>query len=468
MSAFFCRECGAESQKWFGRCPSCNAWNSIVEVPSETRVKSKGRRAQAGARGFSGAVAVESPRPLGDRESGPAERLVIGLSEADRALGGGIVRGSVVLLGGDPGVGKSTLALEIAGLVATKGCKCLYVTGEESRGQVQLRAQRLGVDSAKVLLAAESDVARIVAWMHEHEPDLVIVDSIQTIFDSEVEGAPGSVTQVRESAFRLHTAAKARGTAVLLIGHVTKEGALAGPRLLEHMVDTVLYLEGERIGSYRVLRAVKNRFGSTDEIGLFEMREAGLCEVADPSRMLLDLDTIRGAGAVVVPTIEGTRPLLLEVQALVTSSAFGTAQRVANGIDPRRLSVLLAVLQKHGGADASGADVFINVVSGIRITEPAADLAVLLAVVSSMLNEPLPKGLAVLGEVGLGGELRPVHQCERRVSEAIRVGFERVILPASATKDLTPRTAPHAVPSRTVADALARAGLEVRPRRPRS
>jgi DNA repair protein RadA/Sms len=464
--AFFCTACGGESARWFGQCPHCGKWNTLAEAPSGAPLARRGGPAR---KREAGPVGAEGPRPLGTIDGAAAARTPVGISELDRALGGGIVPGSVILLGGDPGVGKSTLALQAAGALAASGRPCLYVTGEESPQQVQLRAARIQGSSPEMLIAAEGDVSRVAEWTIERRPILLIVDSVQTAFDPDVDGAPGSITQVRESALRLHAVAKSLGVAVLLIGHVTKEGAIAGPRVLEHMVDTVLYFEGEGIGNTRVLRAVKNRFGSTDEIGLFEMREAGLVEVKDPSRLLADTDAGRTDGSVVVPTIEGTRPILLEVQALVSPAAYGMAQRVASGIDPKRLAVLLAVLRKHAGVDVSAHDVFLNVVSGIRITEPAADLGVLIAVVSSLYDRALPERLALFGEVGLGGEVRGVGQAERRIAEAMRVGFERVIVPQAVARDLPKRHEETVTPVRRLDEALRAAALAPTPARsPRS
>ncbi len=458
--SFFCKECGAESARWFGRCPACEAWNSLVDAPAAAPTRSHGAAARGRGRaraGFAGGVRSEPPRPLGDGSRTSGRRTGVGMPEFDRTLGGGLVPGSVILLGGDPGVGKSTLALQAAGRLAAGGDPVLYVTGEESREQVQMRADRLGGTGREMLLATEADVDRIGDWVAEHRPAFVVVDSIQTVHSPEIDGAPGSVLQVRESGFRLHTIAKSSGAAILLIGHVTKDGSIAGPRVLEHMVDTVLYLEGERIGGYRVLRAVKNRFGSTDEIGLFEMRETGMHEVTDPSRVLVDLESGRADGSIVVPTIEGTRPLLLEVQALVTPTSYGMAQRVATGVDPKRLAVLLAVLRKHAGVDVSDHDVFLNVVSGIRITEPASDLGVLLAVVSSLRDRALPERMAAVGEVGLGGEVRGVAQLDRRVAEAVRVGFTEVLVPAVTGRDLPARLRTHARLVRNVSEAMTEA-----------
>ncbi len=448
---FFCKQCGGECAQWYGRCPHCGEWNTLVEAPREER--------RAVRPGQPGGRVPQPPRRLGEAEAKAAARIHVGVDEFDRAVGGGLVQGSVILLGGDPGVGKSTLALQVAGRLAAAGKRVLYATGEESRSQVKLRASRLEGPFDDVWLLAEGDVSRITASVADAPPLLIVVDSIQTAFTPEADGAPGSLAQVRESAQRLHGLAKERNISVLLIGHVTKEGAIAGPKVLEHMVDTVLYLEGERIGNYRVLRAVKNRFGSTDEIGLFEMRESGLVEVRDPSRLLVDANSRHAPGSAVVPVIEGTRPLLLEVQALVTPSAYGMAQRVATGIDPKRIAVLLAVLRKHAGTDLSAHDVFVNVVSGLRIQEPAADLGLLAAVVSSFRDRPLTPGVAVFGEVGLGGEIRGVGQAERRIGEASRVGFTRFVVPAPVWQDLPKRWQKAAVRVERLGDALVQTGL---------
>lgn len=447
---FFCKECGGEQRKWFGRCPECGAWNSLVEAPDATP-------GSAGARPV--VPAATAPRVLRGDSLVSVRRTSIGMAEIDRTLGGGLVPGAVILLGGDPGVGKSTLAMQAAGRLAERGERCVYVSGEESREQVALRAERVGSGFADVLLASGTSVPEIEHWTREHTPRLLVVDSIQTAHTPEAEGAPGSVGQVRESGLRLHALAKSLGTATVLIGHVTKDGGVAGPRLLEHMVDAVLYLEGERIANFRVLRAVKNRFGSTDEIGIFEMRETGLVEVEDPSKVLGDPSAGAVPGSAAVPTIEGTRPILLEVQALVTPTAYGTPQRVTSGVDPKRLAVLLAVLRKHAGVDVTDQDIFVNVVAGIRVNEPAVDLGVVMAVASSHAERALPEGVALFGEIGLSGEVRPVSQASRRVAEASRVGFTRVVVPKRNLEDLSAERRVAATGVASIGEALDALGL---------
>jgi len=438
-TVFVCQECGYESTKWLGRCPGCSAWNSLVE--ERLAAPAAGRRpgarrdgdltgAAAGGAGQAGAV------PIAEVTLDDAVRRRTGLAEVDRVLGGGVVPGSLVLVGGDPGVGKSTLALAVAHHMAASGPAArdahpvLYVSGEESVRQTKMRAARLGVDAPNLLVLAETDLDQIVAQIDRLRPSLVVVDSIQTVYRADVTAAPGSVAQIRECTGDLLRVAKTDGgPAVLVIGHVTKEGAIAGPRVLEHMVDTVLYFEGERHHAYRVLRATKNRFGSTNEIGVFAMSGRGLTEVADPSALFLAERPEGASGSAVVCAIEGTRPLLLEVQALVTRTPFGMPRRTAAGIDYNRLLLLLAVLEKRAGLHRSAHDVYVSVAGGVRVDEPAADLGVALAVASSHRDRPVDAGAVAVGEVGLGGEVRAVSQIDRRIAEAAKLGFRRVVAP---------------------------------------
>ena len=420
---FACAECGNESPKWFGRCPHCGAWNSAREAPER-----RGREASAGA-GYSGVASA--PVRLEELEPGVEDRWTSGIGELDRVLGGGLVPGSLVLIGGDPGIGKSTLALQLAAALEGAGRSVLYVSGEESPRQTKMRAERIALrDGASNLwIQSEIDLEAILGEVERLRPSLLVVDSIQTLYLSSLDAAPGSVTQVRECGLRLLRAAKERDMPVLLIGHVTKDGAVAGPRTLEHMVDAVLYLEGDRHHEYRILSAAKNRFGSTHEIGVFEMRGDGLAEVENPSERLMRDRGESVSGSAVVASIEGSRPLLVEVQALVAPTHFANPQRVAQGVDPRRLAVVIAVLEKRSGVSLAGADVFVNVAGGIRLEEPAADLALALALASSFRDRPLAADLVAIGEVGLGGELRPVPQVERRLAEARRLGFRAAVVP---------------------------------------
>jgi DNA repair protein RadA/Sms len=429
-SVHACTECGAQQPRWLGRCPGCGAWGSLVEEPVGGEPGGDLLRlepARGGARGAarSGAKAVR----LRDVDAASAPRLETGLGELDRVLGGGLVPGSVVLLGGEPGIGKSTLCLQLARAAVAAG-PVLYVTGEESLEQVRLRAERLGALPEGLLALAETRVEALAEPWREIRPALVLVDSIQTLRTERVESAPGSVAQVRESAAVLAATAKTHGTALLLVGHVTKEGALAGPRVLEHLVDAVLMFEGERGHPFRLLRAAKNRFGATDELGVFTMGERGLEGVANPSELFLAERRPGAPGSCIVPVIEGSRPLLLEVQALVSPAGYGTARRTCLGIDDARVALLLAVLDRRTPVDLLGCDVYVNVTGGVRVAEPAADLAVALALVSSRLDLPLPPDAAACGEVGLGGEVRRVGRLDQRLREAARLGFRRVLLPA--------------------------------------
>jgi len=444
-TVFVCQECGYESTKWLGRCPGCSAWNSLVE--ERMGPPAGGRRREPGLRGGAaegGARAAADAVPIGEVVLDDAVRRRTGLAEVDRVLGGGVVPGSVVLIGGDPGVGKSTLALAVAQHVAASSPgwepgrpdadrdarAVLYVSGEESVRQTKMRAARLGIDAPNLLVLAETDLDQIVAQVDRIRPSLVVIDSIQTVYRADITAAPGSVAQIRECTGDLLRIAKMDGgPAVLVIGHVTKEGAIAGPRVLEHMVDTVLYFEGERHHAYRVLRATKNRFGSTNEIGVFAMSGRGLTEVADPSALFLAERPAGASGSAVVCAMEGTRPLLLEVQGLVTRTPFGMPRRTAAGVDYNRLLLLLAVLEKRAGLHLSAHDVYVSVAGGVRVDEPAADLGVALAVASSHRDRPVDAGAVAVGEVGLGGEVRAVSQIDRRIAEAAKLGFRRVVAP---------------------------------------
>jgi DNA repair protein RadA/Sms len=417
-AVFVCRECGGESLRWGGQCPHCRAWNTLEEylVP---RVGRDQRRP---------ATLATRPVPITEVELETAARLQLDWQELNRVLGGGVVPGSLVLLGGEPGVGKSTLLTHLAAQAATRGRAVLYASGEESAQQVGLRARRLGLASEGVLLMAENDLDAIISAIEAERPAITIVDSIQTVQDAAVEATPGSVSQVREATNRLMRTAKGSGTPIFLVGHVTKEGAIAGPKVLEHMVDTVLYLEGDRGHDFRILRAQKNRFGSTDEIGIFSLGERGLEEVGDPSALLLsDLGPV--PGTTVLAAMEGIRPLLVELQSLVTESNYGLPRRSATGVDLNRLHMIVAVLDKHAEVKLGKHDVLVNVAGGMRVQEPAADLGLALAIASSFKERPLPDGTVVIGELGLAGEVRRVGRMERRLQEAARRGFTRAIVP---------------------------------------
>jgi DNA repair protein RadA/Sms len=420
---FVCTDCGGESLRWAGQCPHCQAWNTLQEFHV--------RKAPAGRARQANTATGSRPVPLTELAGDAAPRLALTWGELNRVLGGGIVPGSLVLVGGEPGVGKSTLLMHAAQQVAGTGGKVLYATGEESPHQVRMRAQRLGAMEPGILLLAENDLDAICEAIRSEGPQLAIVDSIQTVTDAGFEGSAGSVTQVRESAGRLMRLAKEVGVPIFLVGHVTKEGAIAGPRVLEHIVDTVLYLEGDRRQELRVLRAMKNRFGSAEEIGVFAMGEAGLEEVPDPSSALLSQATTRSPGTAIVAALEGTRPLLIEIQSLVnlkTDNAI--VRRIANGVDINRLHMIIAVIEKRAGRKLGHSDIFVNVAGGIRITEPAADLGLALSILSNERNMPLPDGMVVIGELGLAGEVRRVGQLERRLSEAARHGLTRALIPA--------------------------------------
>jgi len=419
-TAYACTECGGQSSKWQGQCPSCGVWNTLVETIAATPAS----RFQALAGGAS------VVRALSSVQASDNPRSPTGIEEFDRVLGGGLVPGGVILLGGDPGIGKSTLLLQAMAAIGVSR-RALYVTGEESADQIALRAHRLGLVNASVELLAEVQLEAIVGAIRTQRPDVVVIDSIQTVYTEALESAPGSVAQVRECAAQLTRLAKQTGITIILVGHVTKEGAIAGPRVLEHIVDTVLYFEGDTHSSFRLVRAIKNRFGAANELGVFAMTERGLKGVANPSALFLSQHGKAVPGSCVLATLEGSRPLLVEVQALVDPVQGALARRVAVGLDPQRLALLLAVLHRHGGVEMAGQDVFVNAVGGVRIGEPAADLAVSMAIYSSFKNIALDRKSLVFGEVGLAGEIRPVQRGQERLREAAKLGFHRAIIPAA-------------------------------------
>lgn len=422
-TVFYCTECGNETGKWAGRCTSCGAWNTIVEAPAESAGKSAAAKAAQSRR-------ADAPRALAELTDEQELRFSTGVSELDRVLGGGAVRGSIVLVGGAPGIGKSTLLLQICGNLTRE--KILYVTGEESQRQLKMRARRLGVDNGSLFVMAETDIDEIVRAVDEMSPDVLIVDSVQTMYNAELNSAPGSVGQVKDCTMTVMQLAKISGLTAFVIGHVNKEGAIAGPKVLEHMVDCVLYFEGDRSLSYRILRAAKNRFGSTNEIGVFEMTGEGLREVPNPSEMLLSGRPENAPGTCVTCVMEGSRPILAEVQALLAPSAQSMTRRTSSGVDFNRALLLLAVIEKRGGLHVSGCDAYINVVAGLELDEPAADLATVLAIASSYRDRPIGDDLAAVGEVGLTGEIRSVSALELRLQEIARLGFRRCLIPASA------------------------------------
>ena len=426
---FSCQQCGYQSRKWLGRCPECGAWESLVEeLPAVTT--------SVGASFLTAA----QPIPLYAAPDGYEERATTSIAELDRVLGGGVVPGSVVLIGGEPGIGKSTLLLHLLSAMAGDEQKVLYVSGEESARQIKLRARRLGAVHPQVYLATANAVEQIIAMTVEMRPCLLAVDSIQTLVCAELASAPGSMSQVRESAYKLLAMAKRENIPVVLVGHVTKDGAIAGPKVLEHMVDTVLYFEGDRSHAFRILRTVKNRFGSTNEIGVFEMKENGLVQVSNPSEIFLAERPLDEPGSVVLPSVEGSRPILVEVQALVSPTNLGTARRTSIGADAQRLSLLCAVLEKKGGLDLYGHDIFLNIAGGIRIEEPALDLGVICALASSRVEKAISSTTVVCGEVGLAGEIRAISQAEIRAKEAARLGFTRIVMP-KGNKDRMPKIA---------------------------
>jgi len=434
---YTCSECGGTSPKWLGKCPHCNAWNTLIEGVAESASPVKNR--------FASLAKASELTTLSSIEATDMAYTPTGHDELDRVLGGGIVEGGVVLIGGDPGIGKSTLLLQALDSLQRAGQKTLYVTGEESGAQVALRARRLGLDGSQVQVLAEIQLEKILATLHAHAPTIAVIDSIQTVYSDQLTSAPGSVAQVRECAAHLTRAAKASGVCIVLVGHVTKEGALAGPRVLEHMVDTVLYFEGDTHSSFRLVRAIKNRFGAVNEIGVFAMTEKGLKGVSNPSAIFLSQHSEPVPGSCVMVTLEGTRPLLVEIQALVDSGG-PSPRRLSVGLDRDRLAMLLAVLHRHAGVACMDQDVFVNAVGGVRISEPAADLAVMLAITSSLRGRPLPKGFIAFGEVGLAGEVRPAPRGQERLKEAAKLGFTVAVVPkANAPKKAIEGLTIHAV-----------------------
>ena len=443
-SVYCCAECGAESANWAGKCPSCGAWNSLVEVKLDRSAAVKASRSR---------FERSRPKKISELDMTKEIRISTGITELDRVLGGGAVTGSLVLVGGAPGIGKSTLLLQMCANLAEK--KILYVTGEESERQLKLRAVRLGLEGQNILVLAETDLDAIMDCINTQEPEVVIIDSIQTISGDDVASAPGSVSQVRECTMRIMRLTKEKGLTVFVVGHITKEGSIAGPKVLEHMVDCVLYFEGERNTSFRILRAAKNRFGSTNEIGVFEMDESGLRCVDNPSEMLLSGRPENSPGTCVACVIEGSRPLLAEVQALVTPSNYNASRR-SNGVDYNRAAMLLAVIEKRGGLPVTTCDAYINVIGGLTLDEPAADLATALAIASSYIDRPLGADLAAIGEIGLSGEIRSVSMINQRLTEISRLGFQRCVIPEHVRDEIRVPSGLQLIPVKNIRDAILR------------
>ena len=446
---FVCNECGYESAKWMGKCPACNSWNTFfeqkVEKITENGVKKLKER--------------NEPKALNSYKGQEVSRTSTGFGELDRVLGGGIVKGSLILLGGEPGIGKSTLILELCDKIKEEG-KVLYVSGEESAEQIKLRADRLGINNDDILFLGETDIDIVKENIEEIQPKLVIIDSIQTMYSDELTAAAGSVSQVREITAQIMRICKSKQITTIIIGHVTKDGTIAGPRVLEHMVDTVLYLEGERYFSYRILRGVKNRFGSTNEIGMFEMKGEGLVEITNPSEILISERDDNPSGSCIVASMEGTRPMLIELQALTTLSVFGIPKRTANGLDYNRLAVLIAVLEKRANLQIGGQDIYVNVVSGIKLNEPSIDLGIVCVCASSFKNVPIPKDTVIMGEVGLTGEVRRINMIEKRLKEAEKLGFKRCIIPENNKKHLEEKFKMELIGVKNIGEALRVLGLK--------
>ena len=445
---FVCSECGNESSKWLGKCPACQAWNSFYE---QKIVETKNKEIKDKTKSI--------PQKLNSYEAKETLRINTGFNELNRVLGGGLVKGSLVLLGGEPGIGKSTLILQICDKIKGDG-KVLYVSGEESAEQIKLRADRLNINNEDILFLGETDIDLVNEAIININPKLVIIDSIQTMYSDEITAAAGSVSQVREITSQVMRVCKSKGITTIIIGHVTKDGNIAGPRVLEHMVDTVLYLEGERYFSYRILRGVKNRFGSTNEIGMFEMKEEGMCEITNPSDILISERADNPAGSCIVSSMEGTRPILVELQALTSQTVFGYPKRTANGIDFNRLSLLIAVLEKKAGVNLGSQDVYLNVVGGLKINEPSIDLGIMMATASSFKNIPIPKDMIIIGEVGLTGEVRRINLIEKRIKEAEKLGFKSCIIPESNKKDLKDKYKLDIICVRNINDAMKKVGIK--------
>ncbi|MBS5788638.1 MAG: DNA repair protein RadA [Clostridioides difficile] len=419
---YVCQNCGYETAKWLGKCPECTKWNTFVEEIDDKSVK---KETFIVDKSSSKPVTINSIRSKGE------ERFSTRINELDRVLGGGVVKGSLVLVGGDPGIGKSTMLIQVSSNVAESGKKVLYITGEESESQIKMRAQRLGINSNNLYIFAENNLSLIEAQLDKIDPEMIILDSIQTVYNPEIASAPGTVSQIKEGTSKFMKIAKKMGISTFLVGHVTKEGSLAGPKLLEHMVDTVLYFEGERYNTYRLVRAVKNRFGSTNELGVFEMRDTGLEELENPSKVLISEKPKDVSGSVIISTVEGTRPMLIELQALVSPTSFGIPKRTSTGVDYNRVAMLLAVLEKRVGLQIQNQDVYLNIVGGIKINEPSIDLGIAIAVASSFKNIAIDENIAVTGEVGLTGEIRAVSFIEKRIAECKKLGFKQIVIPKS-------------------------------------
>lgn len=440
---FVCNECGYESAKWMGKCPACNSWNTFFEQKIEKVTEN----------GIKKIKEKNEPKALNSYQGKDVPRVSTGFSELDRVLGGGIVKGSLILLGGEPGIGKSTLILQLCNKIKSEG-KVLYVSGEESAEQIKLRADRLSINNDDILFLGETDIDIINENIESINPKLVIIDSIQTMYSSEITAAAGSVSQVREITSQIMRTCKSKQITTIIIGHVTKDGTIAGPRVLEHMVDTVLYLEGERYFSYRIIRGVKNRFGSTNEIGMFEMKGEGLVEISNPSEILISEREDNPSGSCVVASIEGTRPMLIELQALTTQSVFGIPKRTANGLDYNRLAVLIAVIEKRANLNIGGQDIYVNVVGGIKLNEPSIDLGIVCVCSSSFKNIPIPKDTVIMGEVGLTGEVRRINLIEKRLKEAEKLGFKRCIIPENNKKYLEEKYKMEIVGVKNISEAL--------------
>ncbi len=442
-TTFFCTECGNETAKWSGKCPACGAWNTLVES----------EKARGGSSVRPAAVHRPKPQRLDEVDTLEEARFTTGISEFDRVLGGGAVRGSMVLIGGAPGIGKSTLLMQMCGKL--NGEKIMYVSGEESQRQLKMRAQRLGVNGGELYILPETRLGEILDCADELKPDVMIVDSVQTLYNSDISSAPGSVSQVRECTMSIMQMSKSSGITTFVVGHINKDGAIAGPKVLEHMVDCVLYFEGERTLSHRILRAAKNRFGSTNEIGVFEMLDNGLREVENPSEMLLSGRPVNIPGTCVACVMEGSRPILAEIQALVTPSTYSSPRRNSNGIDYNRSYLLMAVIEKRGGLSVSNCDMYLNVIGGLELDEPAADLATVLAIASSHLDRPVGSDVAAVGEIGLTGEIRSVNSLEQRLKEVARLGFKRCVVPAHIRGELRAPDGLELMPVRSVREAIA-------------